>query len=272
MPLGEVDTNAIRRDSSTSSFASPMPSYFPHRPSASYRPGNGNRIPSDENRSALLQTHLARGAAERQRLSTRLLDEVNRIQDEEALLREETLREGGLHRNSQLSSTEGGESFETAQAGPPSDVAGDARRGSALSTVTASSAVSQPTSVGGRSESSTLRGAVRTPEPAYRLRSTTPLGTPVDEPTVGRGSAAATEEATIEDESRLEPFRLSHRSNADTLSLSAYGSPRLEQGEGTPWRGMEDEQEREAEEQMQGRDGAGRGSEVRPGADVSIVN
>ncbi|BGP10959.1 hypothetical protein JCM10049v2_006853 [Rhodotorula toruloides] len=245
VPLGEVDANAIRRDSSTSSFASPMPSYFPHRPSASHQPGNGNRIPSDENRSALLQTHLARGAAERQRLSTRLLDEVNRIQDEEALLREETLRQGGLHRNSQLSSTEGGDSFETAQAGPSSDVAGDARRGSALSTVTASSAISQPTSVGGRSESSTLRGAVRTPEPAYRLRSTTPLGAPADEPDVRQGSTAATEEASVEDESRLEPFRLSHRSNADTLSLSAYGSPRLEQGEGTSWQGIEDEREQE---------------------------
>ncbi|BGP27237.1 proteophosphoglycan ppg4 [Rhodotorula toruloides] len=247
MPLGEVDPNAIHRDSSISSFASPMPSYFPHRSSASHRPGNGHRIPSDENYSALLQSHLARGAAERQRLSARLLHEVNRIQNEEA-----TLREGSLHRSSQLTSTEGGDSFETARAGPPSDVAGEARRASALSTVTASSAFSQPTSIGGRSELSTLRGAVRTPDPASRLGSTTPKDTLANERHPSQGPAATTDEAIVDDNSRLEPFRLSHRSNADTPSLSAYGSPRIEQSEGTHRQGLEDELERDPEQQGDG--------------------
>ncbi|GAA5824684.1 hypothetical protein JCM11251_005300 [Rhodosporidiobolus azoricus] len=63
-----------------------------------------------------------------------------------------------------------------------------------------SSAWSRPFSVGGLSESSTLRGAVRTPD-------------------------AVSDRGFFEDVPNLAPFRLSYGPDADGLSISAYGSP-----------------------------------------------
>lgn len=252
MPLGEMDPNQrppARRDSSDSSFASPMPAFFTHRSSSSHRVGNTDATPSDANYSAFLRSQLARGAAEHQRLSARLLDEVNRIRHSDALSREEALREGGLYRHSRVTSTEGGESFETAEAGPPSDVAAGAGRARALSAATASSAPSQSASFGRKSGSSTVRGAVRASNPSSSPRSRTFIAPPADERESSQEEAAAQEEMGVEDDSRSDASPSSRRSGADEFSPLTHDPSRLEQNEEMhSWQRADDGGKRDGEE------------------------
>ncbi|GAA5853224.1 hypothetical protein JCM8547_000247 [Rhodosporidiobolus lusitaniae] len=116
---------------------------------------------------------------------------------------------------------------------PPVAVAPETTGGRAdprrLSALSSTSAWSRPYSVGGLSESSTLRGAVRS----------------------ARHSGEGHQDDKDEDGERgepnvnnLDPFRLSYGSGADRLSLSAYGSPVI----GGPEEGEEGEQEGEKEE------------------------
>ncbi|GAA5914795.1 hypothetical protein JCM6882_007275 [Rhodosporidiobolus microsporus] len=262
----------MSRQSTSSSFASPMPPTFvsartgpslpARRPSPSPTASAWNpssAIPA----AAVLDSQLTLSAepspslSERDRLSARLLDEVQRLHEAEAALAREERRIAGLRRISEATSaaetartarttmsTSGeGEEEDYVTAESPEDessssqssglvelAAAAAQQQPASSAAEAadvdprrlseSSAWSQPSSVGGMSESSTLRGAVRTPDA---------LST--------RGFPSSAVQEREDEPPSLAPFRLSYGSGADGLSLSAYGSPDLAESDTVQFEG-----------------------------------
>ncbi|GAA6030763.1 hypothetical protein JCM8097_008864 [Rhodosporidiobolus ruineniae] len=245
-----MQSAAMSRQTTSSSFASPMPPHFLGASSASAFPAA--RAPPATSAAAYLppdlDAQLAAGAAERERLSSRLLDEVQRLHEAEAALAREERRVAGLKRISEVASSaprrsaeeereaEGGERtsgsssddegpFEYVSAAeltveeasnpsplPLKDNSPEVEEEADPRRFSETSAWSRPLSVGGLSESSTLRGAVRTPDATSSCFS---------------HFAAAQEEGPTRGPAGLEPFRLSYGPDADGLSLSAYGSPEM---------------------------------------------
>ncbi|GAA6018135.1 hypothetical protein JCM10207_006090 [Rhodosporidiobolus poonsookiae] len=203
-------------------------------------------------RSACTEAQLQ--LAEQQQLSARLLDEVQRLHAAEAALAREERRGqtqagsgatggaagGALRRISEATSRTGtasaSDEYEYATAAsrspplpalpspplpsPPQEAEDTQERNPHRAS--ASSAWSQPSSVGGQSESSTLRGAVRTPDLARLLRSPHRASAATSVSGSGVGAVLGAGSPVLPG---LEPFRLSYSSEADGLSLSAYGSP-----------------------------------------------
>ncbi|BGP51182.1 hypothetical protein JCM10450v2_007111 [Rhodotorula kratochvilovae] len=197
-PLTERNPN-LRPEASRTSSSSPSP---PHPPAA-----------GDENRSALLQAHLAAGQAERTRLSQRLYDEVQRAQEEEDARSDEERRAAGLRRGSEAATSfVGGQSFATA---PESHAGTDDARWSQLS------------SVGGHSDSSTVRGGA-----APALVPAAPLGTPPaeDDERDSEETSTPEHEGPVVAQSRI-PVRFSRASGTESLAISAYNSPDLTGGD-----------------------------------------
>ncbi|GAA5936908.1 hypothetical protein JCM10213_000136 [Rhodosporidiobolus nylandii] len=212
----------MSRASATSSFASPMPaSLVDPRPSSARAPSpSPTATPQDFDP---FPSTSSAAATQRQsdRPSARLLDEVRRLQLAEGAAVKEDKREAGLKRISEAtyrtSAAFSADEYETArtssshgQPGVDDEEAGEEE--SEPRRFSEQSLWSQPDSVGGLSESSTLRGAVRTPRtPSFA--DALDRDRPLPPPPAREG----------------EPFRLSYSSTADRLSLSAWGSPAVEQ-------------------------------------------
>ncbi|GAA5979614.1 hypothetical protein JCM11641_007887 [Rhodosporidiobolus odoratus] len=247
------EVSSVPLESSHSS--SPQTRYNAPVSSPPLQPWHPSLTPNPSPRSPVLPAHAHVSSPQNDdRLSSRLLDEVQRVREADAARLAEERRVAGLGRISQATSTV--RSATTARgtlssSPPPRPLSAalgaqtsldqaedddedegtqrnsvvDPRRISAAPSTSADSFFSQPSSVSGLSDSSTTQrgGAVRTPRLNLlegildgRFASTSPALS-VGGEREGRG---------------LEPFRLSYGSGADGLSLSNWGSPTLTLGDG----------------------------------------
>ncbi|GAA6064006.1 hypothetical protein JCM10212_001401 [Sporobolomyces blumeae] len=153
-----------------------------------------------------LDADLARIPSEHLRLSDKLLSELKRVESDD--------RRAATSDANRTSEYEDTASFATAREHPASSRghADVSREDDEDPTMRFSrvSYISQPDSVGGRSETSTLRGAVRTPDISRSLGTFADISD-MDDEDVAPNRAS--------DRPLLPPFRLSADQNADVLSL-----------------------------------------------------
>lgn len=184
--------NLVSRFSAFSS-AAVTPSSAPSLPIHDYHP-----TPSS---SGLLEAQLAHIPSEHLKLSDKLLSELRRVESYDR-------KHLDVRRGSEIETA----SFATAREAPASSAGGHEKEVDPTFRYSVASYTSQPDSVG-RSETSTLRGAVRTPDLSRSLATFANTDhhdevTDTDQPTT------ASPERPL-----LPPFRLSSDSRADNLSL-----------------------------------------------------
>ena len=169
------------------------PSSAPSLPIQDYHP-----TPSS---SGLLEAQLAHIPSEHLKLSDKLLSELRRVESYDR-------KHLDVRRGSEIETA----SFATAREAPASSAGGHEKEIDPTFRYSVASYSSQPDSVGGQSESSTLRGAVRTPDLSRSL-ATFANTNHHDEVSTDQPTTASPERPL------LPPFRLSSDSRADNLSL-----------------------------------------------------
>jgi len=184
--------NLVSRFSAFSSTAV-TPSSAPSLPIQDYHP-----TPSS---SGLLEAQLAHIPSEHLKLSDKLLSELRRVESYDR-------KHLDVRRGSEIETA----SFATAREAPASSAGGHEKEIDPTFRYSVASYSSQPDSVGGQSESSTLRGAVRTPDLSRSLATFANTNLH-DEVSTDQPTTASPERPL------LPPFRLSSDSRADNLSL-----------------------------------------------------